>query len=67
METWEVAARLGIEDTVARYTRFADGGRPADLAALFTEDGVLSVGDDEMRGRDEITSFLSSMKTSPSR
>jgi hypothetical protein len=64
METWEVAAHVAIQDTLARYTRFADGGRPADLAQQFTEDGVLAVGENEVHGRDEITSFLEAQKVS---
>lgn len=64
MQTWEVAARVAIEDVVARYTRFADGGRAADLAQLFTDDGVLAVGENEVQGRDAITSFLDAQKTS---
>jgi hypothetical protein len=64
VDDWEVAARLSIEDTLARYSRFADGGRPHDLAALFTDDGVLAVGTRELTGRDEIAAFLGSMKES---
>ena len=64
MDDWEVAARLAIEDTLARYTRFADGGRPADLAALFADDGALVVGGDEAHGREAIVEYLESAKAS---
>jgi len=58
MEPWELEARLAIEDTVARYVRYADGGRAADLAGLFTADGVLASGDEVIRGRDAIVAYL---------
>ncbi len=64
MQDWEVAARLAIEDTLGRYTRFADAGRGDDLAALFAEDGVLAVGDAEHRGRADIARFLAGNKES---
>lgn len=63
MELWEIAARLGIEDTIARYARSADSGRSAALAELFTEEGVLAVGDTELRGRVAITEFLEGNKS----
>jgi len=64
MEAWEVAARLGVEDTLARYTRFADGGRSADLAGLFTEDGALVVAGNAVTGREAIAAYLEGNKTS---
>ncbi|MCU1453826.1 MAG: hypothetical protein JWN46_1972 [Acidimicrobiales bacterium] len=45
MEAWEAVAREGVRDTLARYTHAGDRGRAGDLAACFTEDGVLDVGD----------------------
>jgi hypothetical protein len=62
VDAWEVVARLDVEDTLARYTRFADGGRAGDLAALFAEDGALVVGDDERRGRRAIQEYLEGNK-----
>lgn len=64
MEPRELAARLEIEDAVARYVRYADSGRSADLAALFTEQGVLTAGDDEAHGRAAITAYLDATKAS---
>jgi hypothetical protein len=64
MEPWEVVARLKIEDTIARYVRYADSGRSQDLAGLFTVDGVLTVGDDELRGRAAIAEYLDGNKVS---
>jgi uncharacterized protein (TIGR02246 family) len=62
VDDWEVAARLGIEDTIARYARCADSGRSAELAELFTDDGLLVVGDEEHHGRQSITEFLEANK-----
>ena len=64
MDDWEVAARLAIDDTTARYVRFADGGRAAELASLFTEDGVLVTDTDEVHGRAAIARYLADAKTS---
>jgi uncharacterized protein (TIGR02246 family) len=58
MDAWEVEARLGVEDTIARYARCADSGRSAELAALFTSDGSLVVDGDEQRGRESIAAYL---------
>jgi hypothetical protein len=58
MELWEVEARLGIEDTVARYVRCADSGHAAELAALFVDDGVLATDTDVVRGRPAIVEYL---------
>lgn len=37
MESWEIEARLSIQATMSRYTRFVDAGRPAELSLLFAE------------------------------
>lgn len=60
MERTELIAREAIRDLVARYTWAGDGGRTADLAACFTIDGVLDVGDHGGRweGRAEIVRQL---------
>jgi SnoaL-like domain len=62
MEDWELAARLGVEDTIGRYVRFADGGRSEALAALFAVDGVLTTDHDELRGRVAITEYLEGVR-----
>ncbi len=64
MQTWEIEARLGIEDTIGRYARFADGGHSKALAQLFTEDGILRSGSDELRGREAIEGYLDEAKAS---
>jgi uncharacterized protein (TIGR02246 family) len=54
--------RAAVRDLVARYGTCADRGRSAELAALFTEDGVLEVaGSPPSRGRAEIVAFLDAM------
>jgi hypothetical protein len=58
MELWEIEARLGIEDTVARYVRFADSGRGAELGGLFVDDGVLATNAEEASGRRAIVTYL---------
>lgn len=45
MDAWELVAREEIRDLVAAYTWAGDRGRPADVAACFTVNGVLDVGD----------------------
>lgn len=37
MDDEEVRARAAIQDTMARYVRFVDSGRPEELAKLFAE------------------------------
>jgi SnoaL-like protein len=64
VDPWEVAARAEIDDLIARYARDADRGRSEDLAELFADDGVLTAGDDEVRGRDAIAAYLDASKAS---
>jgi len=64
VDDWEVTARVAIDDTTARYVRFADGGRAAELASLFTEDGVLVTDTDEVHGRAAITRYLDEARSS---
>ncbi len=44
MDLDELVAREAVRDLIARYTWAGDRGRSAELAALFTDDGVLDVG-----------------------
>jgi hypothetical protein len=44
VELWELVAREHVRDTLARYNHAVDWGRSSDVAACFTEDGVLDVG-----------------------
>jgi len=65
MELWELAARELIRETLARYAHCADTGRFSELAALFTEDGVLDIdGRPPLRGHDAIVAFLTGTKSS---
>ena len=63
MEDWEFATRVGVQDTIGRYVRFADGGRSEALAALFAIDGVLTTDTDERRGRVAIAEYLEGVRT----
>jgi hypothetical protein len=64
VEPWEIAARLEIDDLVSRYARYADRGRSHDLAALFTDDGILTSGEDELHGPAAIAAYLDASKAS---
>ena len=64
MEHWEVQARLEVQDTLACYVRYADGGRFEELAALFAADGTLTTDTHELRGPAAIAAFLTSTKAS---
>jgi ketosteroid isomerase-like protein len=55
MELWELMAREGIRDLVARYNTNGDSGRIDALMDLFSDDAVLEVVPDEIyRGKPEI-------------
>ncbi len=43
MELWELVAREGIRDLVARYNAQGDSGRFGEVIALFAPDAVLEV------------------------
>lgn len=60
MEGSELVVREAVRDLVARYTWAGDGGRSRELAALFSLDGVLDVGEHGGRweGRDAIEAKL---------
>ena len=59
MEVWELLARAEIEDLVKRYAWSGDAGRSAELADLFTEDGVLeSAHGPHVEGRAAIRAHL---------
>ncbi len=58
MKPWEIEAREGIRDLVARYNANGDSGRIDQLLDLFAPDAVMVAADmDECRGRDEIQTF----------
>ena len=63
LETWELQAREAIRDLVARYNANGDSGRFADVLALFADDGVLELVDEDgrsevRRGAEEIRSVF---------
>jgi hypothetical protein len=59
VDTWELAAREAIRETVASYAHHADSGRFAEFAALFATDGALEVrGESPLNGRDAIRLYL---------
>lgn len=59
MEHWELTAREGVRDTIARYAHLVDGGRFDELVALFADDAVLEAGDQPAaRGRPAIAAFF---------
>jgi hypothetical protein len=59
VETWEVAARLAIQDTISQYAHAGDRLRLEEVAATFLEEGVLEIRDGAtLRGRPAIVTFL---------
>ncbi|MDY0012584.1 MAG: nuclear transport factor 2 family protein [Rhodocyclaceae bacterium] len=61
MELSEMMAHVAIQDTQAHYVKWADGGRPAEFASLFTEDCVYTVVDRVVHGRAGVEAFLAEM------
>jgi SnoaL-like domain len=63
MELEEIAARLGVQATMGRYTRFVDTGRAGDLAGLFAPDCLYDMGGGAVaRGRDQIVPIVEGLK-----
>lgn len=66
MDIWELTAREGIRDSLARYNWSGDGMRLSELAESFCEDGELELrGSAPVRGRGAIVEFLSGAVASP--
>ena len=60
MEIWELSAREAIRDAIAQYTHSGDRFLLEDLAAAFSEDGILEVrGSEPVQGRTAIVRRLS--------
>ena len=55
MEVWELIAREGVRDCIARYNAFGDSGRMDDLLAVFAEDAVMEMDGEKTVGRKAIT------------
>ena len=58
MELWELFAREGIRDTIARYNANQDAGRVDSVIGLFAPDAVLEFRDRTFTGRDGVRSFF---------
>lgn len=59
MEPWEVAVRESVRETISDYVLAGDRRRLVDLAACFTEDGSMQVGEGEpLVGRTAIVDNL---------
>jgi len=59
METWELAAREMVRDTILRYAHLADRGRIDEVIELFVEDATLEAGNaPAARGRDALRAFF---------
>ncbi len=59
METWELAAREMVRDTILRYAHLADRGQIDELAELFVEEATLEAGNAPAAcGRDAIRAFF---------
>ncbi len=63
MELWELAAREGIRDTIARYTWCAEFMDAAGFADCFSADAVLEIkGGETYRGRGAIVDMITGVR-----
>ena len=61
MEPWELAAREGIRDLVARYNQYGDHARFEPMIELFAQNAVLELDSGERyEGRGAIRAFFES-------
>ena len=59
MELWELAAREGIRDTLARYNHGGDRAKFDEMIVCFAPDGVVVIVDaSEHRGREALREFF---------
>ena len=58
MTPFELAAREGIRDLVARYNANGDSGRFDAMLALVAEDATLELDGEALQGRAEIRAFF---------
>jgi SnoaL-like protein len=61
MEVWELVAREGIRDCIARYNANGDSGRIDDMVSVFAPDGIMETGSGRYEGREAIHAFMSSV------
>lgn len=63
MELWELGAREGIRDTIARYTWCAEFMDAAGFADCFAADAVLEIkGGETYRGRDAVVGMIAGVR-----
>ena len=63
MELWELAAREGIRDTIARYTWCGELMDAVGFSDCFTPDAVLEIkGGQTYRGREEIVGMITGVR-----
>jgi hypothetical protein len=63
VELWELAAREGIRDTIARYTWCGEFMDRSGFADCFTPDAVLEIkGGASYHGREEIVGMISGVR-----
>jgi SnoaL-like domain len=64
VDAWEIEARLSIQATMSRYTRFVDAGRPHELGMLFTEPMHYDMGGGRVvHSRAELTATVEEIKS----
>ena len=61
MELWELFAREGIRDCIARYNANADSARWDGLMVVFAPDAVMQIQDEVVRGHEAIRSYFGSV------
>jgi hypothetical protein len=62
MNAWMIAARLGVEETIARYAHLGDLGDSVGLAALFLPEGKLETAHGvRAEGRQQISVYLAQL------
>jgi len=59
VQLWELEAKLDVEDLIKRYACLGDRAKLAEMAALFTADGVFeTAGGRRARGREGVLKLL---------
>jgi SnoaL-like domain len=64
VDSWEIEARLSIQVTMSRYTRYVDAGRPDLLGLLFAEPMYYDMGGGRVvHTRAELTATVEEIKS----